>query len=201
MFEAGAGWSDSRIIRLGHQRFPWFTGCERKNWRRKARCCVEPQAAGRNRGLLGFFEGEMEGSQTDCLACSSRQGRARWTLRLLEKKVVAMKICRIVPRPSTDRRTLKTHSQAPPRPCWSFRRGQYRVRSRHGGSAGRYMRPRDPDRPAGVPGRGLKSTARRTRRDPMKQKTVGPRSITSTSAMAPPCSFMMYCACAKAGPT
>src|SRR5580704_2516248 len=72
------------------------------------------------------------------LACSDPpKGRARWTLRLLENKVVELNI---VDRASDSaiERVLKKHSQAPsPRTMGHPAQGQQRVRGRDGGRAGR----------------------------------------------------------------
>ncbi len=84
-----------------------------------------------------IFDGEKE-AKLIALACSKPpKGRARWTLRLLESKVVELDI---VDRASdsTIGRVLKKHSQAPsPRTMGYPARGQQRVRGRDGGRAGR----------------------------------------------------------------
>ena len=59
------------------------------------------------------FDGEKE-AKLIALACSKPpKGRARWTLRLLENKVVELNIVERAS-DSTIGRTLKKHSQAPP---------------------------------------------------------------------------------------
>ena len=84
-----------------------------------------------------IFDGEKE-AKLIALACSTPpKGRARWTLRLLETKVVELGI---VDRASdsTIGRVLKKHSQAPSPPVLGHpAEGQQRVRSRHGRRAGR----------------------------------------------------------------
>jgi hypothetical protein len=71
------------------------------------------------------------------LACSDPpQGRARWTLQLLEEAVVELNI---VDRASdnTIGRVLKKFAQTPPATAMGHPAGcQRRFRSRHGGRAG-----------------------------------------------------------------
>ena len=83
-----------------------------------------------------IFDGEKE-AKLIALACSQPpKGRARWTLRLLESKVVELNI---VDRASdsTIGRVLKKHRQAPsPRTMGHSAQGQQRVRGRDGRRAG-----------------------------------------------------------------
>src|SRR5712672_2556349 len=88
------------------------------------------------------------------------KGRARWTLRLLEDKVVELNI---VDRASdsTIGRTLKKHSPAPsPTAMGHPAEGQQRVRSRDGRRAGRLHAATRSRLPAGLRGRDLKATPR-----------------------------------------
>ena len=84
-----------------------------------------------------IFDGEKE-AKLIALACSKPpKGRVRWTLRLLENKVVELNI---VDRASdsTIGRVLKKHSQAPsPRTMGHPAQSQQRVRGLDGGRAGR----------------------------------------------------------------
>ena len=84
-----------------------------------------------------IFDGEKE-AKLIALACSKPpKGRARWTLRLLENKVVELKIVERAS-DSTIGRVLKKHSQAPsPTVLGHPAQGQQRVRSGDGGRAGR----------------------------------------------------------------
>src|SRR5260370_33752102 len=79
-----------------------------------------------------IFDGEKEAKLIG-LACSKPpKGRARWSLRLLESKVVELNI---VDRASdsTIGRVLKKHSQTPsPRAVGHPAEGQQRLRSGHG---------------------------------------------------------------------
>ena len=88
-----------------------------------------------------IFDGEKE-AKLIALACSKPpKGRVRWTLRLLEKKVVELNI---VDRASdsTIGRVLKKHSQAPsPSTMGDPAQGQQRVRGRDGRRVGRVHAP------------------------------------------------------------
>ena len=83
-----------------------------------------------------IFDGEKE-AKLIALACSNPpKGRVRWTLRLLEEKVVELNI---VDKASdnTIGRVLKKHSQAPPqRAMGHSTKGEQRVRSFDGGYPG-----------------------------------------------------------------
>jgi hypothetical protein len=76
-------------------------------------------------------------------------GRARWTLRLLENKVVELGIVECAS-DSTIRRTLKkTVLTASPATLGDPAEGQQRLRRCDEDVLAVYMRPRDPDRPLG----------------------------------------------------
>jgi len=85
-----------------------------------------------------IFDGEKE-AKLIALACSKPpKGRARWTLRLLENKVVELKIVERAS-DSTIGRVLKKHSQAPSaRTMGHPAQSQQRVRGRDGGRASRH---------------------------------------------------------------
>jgi hypothetical protein len=86
--------------------------------------------------VLPIFDGEKE-AKLIALACSKPpKGRVRWTLRLLESKVVELNI---VDRASdsTIGRVLKKHSQASsPRTMGHSAQSQQRVRGRDGRRVG-----------------------------------------------------------------
>jgi hypothetical protein len=84
-----------------------------------------------------IFDGEKE-AKLIAPACSKPpKGRARWTLRLLENKVVELNIVERAS-DSTIGRVLKKHSQAPSaRTMGDLAQGQQRVRGCDGGRAGR----------------------------------------------------------------
>src|SRR5271169_454721 len=134
--EAGEGWSDSRIVRA-------LETSASMVYRVRQQLVEEGLEAVLNRkqratpAVAPIFDGEKE-AKLIALACSKPpKGRARWTLRLLENKVVELEI---VDRASdsTIGRVLKKHSQAPSaRTVGHSAQGQQRVRGRDGGRAGR----------------------------------------------------------------
>src|SRR5262249_42650246 len=122
-----------------------------------------------------IFDGEKE-AKLIALACSKPpKGRVRWTLRLLESKVVELGI---VDRASdsTIGRTLKKHSQAAsPSAMGHPTEGEQRVRSGHGRRAGRLHAATRSRSPAGLSGRELKATpCRNAHTDPDESRTPGP---------------------------
>jgi hypothetical protein len=109
--KAGEGWSDSGIIEALETSVSMVC-------RVRKQLVEEGFEAGLSRkqratpAVARIFNGEKE-AKLIALACSKPpKGRARWTLRLLEKKVVEL---HIVDRASdsTIGRTLKKHSPAP----------------------------------------------------------------------------------------
>jgi Homeodomain-like domain len=109
--DAGEGWSDSRIIAALDTNASMV-------YRVRKQLVEEGFAAVLRRkqrslpAVAAIFDGEKE-AKLIALACSKPpKGRARWSLRLLEKKVVELAI---VDRASdsTIHRVLKKHSQAP----------------------------------------------------------------------------------------
>src|SRR6267143_973176 len=97
--EAGAGWSDSRIFKAVLSR--------------KQRATP---------GVARIFDGEKE-AKLIALACSKPpKGRARWTLRLLEKKVVELKIVDRASDSTIGRTLKKTFSSPTADSAGSFRR-------------------------------------------------------------------------------
>jgi hypothetical protein len=134
--EAGEGWSDSRIIQALDTSASMIYRVRKQlveegfeTMLSRKRRMTPPVAA--------IFDGEKE-AKLIALACSKPpKGRVRWTLRLLENKVVELNI---VDRASdsTIGRVLKKHSQAPsPRTMGHPAQGQQRVRGRDGRRAGR----------------------------------------------------------------
>src|SRR5208337_2127097 len=95
-----------------------------------------------------IFDGEKQARLT-ALACSTPpEGRARWTLRLLEKKVVELGIVEAASdstiQPTLKKNTLQPHRRKywviPPKASGAFVAAMEDVPSV-------YTRPRDPDRP------------------------------------------------------
>jgi hypothetical protein len=134
--EAGDGWSDSKIIAALETSASMI-------YRVRRQLVEEGLAAVLSRkkratpAVPPIFDGEKE-AKLIALACSKPpKGRARWSLRLLESKVVELNI---VDRASdsTIGRVLKKHSQAPSaRAMGHSAQGQQRIRRRDGRRVGR----------------------------------------------------------------
>jgi len=134
--ELGEGWSDSKIIEALETSASMVYRARRQlveegfeavlSRKQRATPAVPP-----------IFDGEKE-AKLIALACSKPpKGRARWSLRLLEDKVVELAI---VDRASdsTIGRVLKKHSQAPsPGAMGHPAEGQQRLRGGYGRRAGR----------------------------------------------------------------
>ena len=109
--EVGAGWSDSRIIKALETSASMVYRV-RKQLAEEGFEAVLSRKQRATPGVARIFDGEKE-AKLIALACSKPpKGRARWTLRLLEKKVVELKI---VDRASdsTIGRTLKKTFSSP----------------------------------------------------------------------------------------
>ncbi len=134
--QAGSGWSDSQIIEALETNASMVYRV-RKQLVEEGFEAVLRRKQRATPAVPRIFDGEKE-AKLIALACSKPpKGRARWTLRLLETKVVEFGI---VDRASdsTIGRVLKKHSQAPSPPVLGHpAEGQQRVRSRHGRRAGR----------------------------------------------------------------
>src|SRR5271157_3250169 len=127
--QAGDGWSDSRIM-AALETSASMVYRVRKQLVEEGLEAVLSRKRRATPAVAPIFDGEKE-AKLIALACSKPpKGRVRWTLRLLENKVVELKI---VDRASdsTIGRVLKKHSQAPsartmghPRP----RRGPHHYR-------------------------------------------------------------------------
>jgi len=129
--EAGEGWSDSRIIEALETSASMVYRVRRQlveegfeavlSRKQRATPAVPP-----------IFDGEKE-AKLIALACSNPpKGRARWSLRLLEEKVVELNIVERAS-DSTIGRVLKKHSQTPsPATVGDPAKGQQRLRGRDG---------------------------------------------------------------------
>jgi len=109
--EAGDGWSDSQII-AALETSASMVYRVRKQLVEEGLEAVLSRKQRATPAVPPIFDGEKE-AKLIALACSKPpKGRVRWTLRLLENKVVELKI---VDRASdsTIGRVLKKHSQAP----------------------------------------------------------------------------------------
>jgi hypothetical protein len=127
--QAGDGWSDSRIM-AALETSASMVYRVRKQLVEEGLEAVLSRKQRATPAVAPIFDGEKE-AKLIALACSKPpKGRARWTLRLLENKVVELKI---VDRASdsTIGRVLKKHSQAPSaRTMGDPAQGQQRVRGR-----------------------------------------------------------------------
>ena len=154
--ESGEGWSDNRIIKALDTSVSMVYRV-RKQLVEEGFEAVLSRKQRATPAVSRIFDGEKE-AKLIALACSKPpKGRARWTLRLLEKKVVELQI---VDRASdsTIGRALKKHSPAPsPTVLGHPAEGQWRVRSRHGRRAGGLYTATRPRLPAGLSGRDVKA--------------------------------------------
>jgi transposase len=109
--EAGEGWSDSRIIKALDTSASMIYRV-RKQLVEEGFEAVLSRKPRMSAPVAAIFDGEKE-AKLIALACSKPpKGRARWTLRLLESKVVELGIVERAS-DSTIGRVLKKHSQAP----------------------------------------------------------------------------------------
>ena len=115
--EAGAGWSDSRIIKALDTSVSMVYRV-RKQLVEEGFEAVLSRKQRATPAVARIFDGEKE-AKLIALACSKPPtGRARWTLRLLEKKVVELQIVDRASN-STIGRTLKKNILQPHRrQCW-----------------------------------------------------------------------------------
>jgi Homeodomain-like domain len=134
--EAGDGWSDGRIIAALETSASMVYRVRRQLVEDGLEAVLSRKQRARP-AIAPIFDGEKE-AKLIALACSRPpQGRARWSLRLLERKVVEL---HIVDRASdsTIGRVLKKHSQAASaRTMGHPAQGQQRLRGRDGRRAGR----------------------------------------------------------------
>ncbi len=110
--EAGEGWSDNRIIDALETSVSMVYRT-RKQLGEEGFDAVLSRQKHTRPSVLPIFDGEKE-AQLIALACSKPPaGRACWSLRLLEDKVVELNIVEAAG-DSTIGRVLKKHSQTPP---------------------------------------------------------------------------------------
>src|ERR1700739_4151714 len=121
-----------------------------------------------------IFDGEKE-ARLIALACSQPpEGRAKWTLRLLESKVVELNIVDHAS-DNTIGGVLKKSVQAPSRAAMGHpAASKQRIRSGDGGCSGHLQAATRSRLSAGLSGRGVKTTAcRHTGADPNEARTTG----------------------------
>ena len=172
--EAGEGWSDSRIIKALETSVSMVYRV-RKQLVEEGFEAVLSRKQRATPAVPRIFDGEKE-AKLIALACSKPpKGRTRWTLRLLESKVVELGI---VDRASdsTIGRTLKKRSQAPSAAMLGdSAEGEQRIRSGDGRCAGRLHAAARSRLPAGLPGREFKAVpCRNSRADPDESGPGGP---------------------------
>src|SRR6187397_1567183 len=172
--EAGKGWSDNRIIEA-LETSPSMVYRVRKQLVEEGFEAVLSRKPRAMPAVARIFDGEKE-AKLIALACSTPpKGRARWTLRLLENKVVELGI---VDRASdsTIGRALKKTLFSPIAPALGHpAEGQQRVRSRYGRRAGRLHAATRRRLSAGLPRRDLEATyCRNARAGPDESGTPGP---------------------------
>ena len=122
-----------------------------------------------------IFDGEKE-AKLIALACSEPpKGRARWTLRLLENKVVEL-TSSIAPATAQSGRPSKKHSQAASETAMGHSaEGQQRVRGGHGRRTGRVHAATRSRYATGLPGRDLEAIDCRNARSGPDEKGVPAR--------------------------
>src|SRR5437899_12760984 len=171
--EAGKGWSDNRIIDA-LETSPSMVYRVRKQLVEEGFEAVLSRKPRAMPAVARIFDGEKE-AKLIALACSKPpKGRARWTLRLLENKVVELGI---VDRASdsTIGRALKKTLFSPIAASTGPAEGQQRVRSRYGRRAGRLHAATRRRLSAGLPRRDFEAThCRNARADTDESGTPGP---------------------------
>jgi Homeodomain-like domain len=129
--DGGEGWSDSRIIEA-LETSPSMVYRVRRQLVEEGFEAVLSRKQRATPAVAPIFDGEKE-AKLIALACSKPpKGYARWSLRLLEDKVVELNIVARAS-DSTICRVLKKHSQTPPPPAMGDpAAGQRRLRGRDG---------------------------------------------------------------------
>src|SRR5260221_1369106 len=119
--EAGEGWSDSRIVKAFDTSISMVYRV-RKQLVEEGFEAVLSRKQRATPGVARIFDGEKE-AKLIALACSKPpKGRARWTLRLLEKKVGELKIVDRASDSTIGRTLKKTFSSPIADSAGSFRR-------------------------------------------------------------------------------
>jgi hypothetical protein len=133
VFEGGEGWSDSQIIKALETSASTVFRTRQQLVEEGLEAVLSRKKPSRP-SVLRIFDGEKEAKLT--LACSEPpEGHARWSLRLLENKVVELDIVERAS-DSTIGRVLKNSTQAASQNTVGHPTGgKRRLRSRHGGRA------------------------------------------------------------------
>jgi Homeodomain-like domain len=132
--DGGEGWSDSRIVEALETSLTTIYRTRQQLVEEGLEAVLSRKKPSRT-SVLPIFDGEKE-ARLIALACSKPpEGHARWSLRLLENKVVELGIVEHAS-DSTIGRVLKNSTQAAPQnPMGHPAQGKRCVRSRHGGRA------------------------------------------------------------------
>lgn len=118
--DAGEGWSDSQIIRALDTNKTMVLGV-RKQWVEAGLDAVLSRKVRQTPPVARIFDGETE-AKLIALACSKPpEGFARWSLRLLEEKVVELQIVERASDSTIGRVLKKTLSSPTARSAGSFR--------------------------------------------------------------------------------
>src|SRR5438128_4573350 len=134
--EAGKGWSDNQIIEA-LETSPSMVYRVRKQLVEEGFEAVLSRKPRAMPAVARIFDGEKE-AKLIALACSKPpKGRARWTLRLVENKVVELGIVDRASDSTIGRALKKTLFSPIAASTGSSRRRPQRVRSRYGRRAGR----------------------------------------------------------------
>jgi Homeodomain-like domain len=158
--EAGEGWSDSRIVRA-------LDTSEATVYRTRQRLVEEgfegvlARKHSPNSARRRIFDGTAEAKLIALMCSPPPKGRAKWSLRLLEDKVVELNI---VERASdnTIGRTLKKRSETTSEIAVCHSAGVQRCLCRqYGRCAGRVSPAARPRMPRHLPGRDLEAVGRR----------------------------------------
>ena len=159
----GEGWSDSRIIEALETSVSMVYRV-RKQLVEEGLEAVLSRRAPASPAVPRIFDGEKE-ARLIALACSKPpEGYARWSLRLLESKVVEFGIVEAASDSTIQRVLKKTRSSRTAANTGSSRQGQRRVRSGDGGRAVGLHAAARPGPPGGLSGRDLQATRRRNAR-------------------------------------
>jgi len=173
--EAGEGWSDSRIIKALETSVSMVYRA-RKQLLEEGLEAVLSRKQRATPAVPAIFDGEKE-AKLIALACSKPpKGHARWTLRLLESKVVELGIVERASDSTIGRTLKKKRSQtASAAVLGHSAEGEQRIRSGDGRRAGRvHAAPRSRSS-VGLSGRDFKATAcRNACADPDESGPPGP---------------------------
>lgn len=130
--EDGEGWSDSQIVEALETSATTVYRTRQQLVEEGLEAVLSRKKPSRP-SVLPIFDGEKE-AKLIALACSEPpKGRSRWTLRMLENKVVELDIVERAS-DSTIGRVLKKLAQTAPQNAMGHpARSKWRLRSRHGG--------------------------------------------------------------------